>query len=291
MNTWLRLYTSVLDDPKVQRLPGDQFKGWVNLLALTKENDGLLPSVEDIAFRLRMSDGEAEGLIETLVSRGLLETDGERLTPHNWNGRQYKSDVSTERVQRFRETKRNVSETPQIQSQIQNTESEEETEPEPCGAIAPVVCASFASSASADVAAVFAYWQTAMNHPQAKLTPKRRKLIAARLKDYTLIEIQRAIDGCRASPFHMGQNETGTVYDDIELICRNGEKLESFISRSNGNGRTQVPRNETHNERAAREYEELIRYSLAANATGDSDIGAYPENTGAPGFAIDIGGH
>src|SRR5262245_24583875 len=104
MNTWLRLYTSVLDDPKVQRLPAEQFKGWVNLLALTKENDGLLPSIEDIAFRLRMTDEEAESLIETLVKRGLLESDGERLTPHNWNGRQYKSDVSTERVQRFRET-------------------------------------------------------------------------------------------------------------------------------------------------------------------------------------------
>jgi len=31
------------------------------------------------------------------------------MEPHNWNGRQYKSDVSTDRVKRYRERKRNVS--------------------------------------------------------------------------------------------------------------------------------------------------------------------------------------
>jgi hypothetical protein len=34
------------------------------------------------------------------------------MSPHNWDKRQYKSDVSTERVKRFRNGKRNVSETP-----------------------------------------------------------------------------------------------------------------------------------------------------------------------------------
>lgn len=133
---------------------------------------------------------------------------------------------------------------------------------------------------------VFAYWQAALNHPQAKLTTKRKKNIQARLKDgYTVVDIKRAIDGCRASPFHMGQNESGAIYDDIELICRNGEKLENFISRSNGNGKPAGTYRETPNERNAREYEELVRRSLAASNSGISPDSA---DADAPGIAVDF---
>lgn len=80
---------------------------------------------------------------------------------------------------------------------------------------------------------VFSYWQSRLNHPTAHLTDKRRKLIQARLKEkYTVEEIKQAIDGCASSPFHMGQNDRGTVYDDIELICRDGGKLEGFIAKA-----------------------------------------------------------
>jgi len=56
----------------------------------------------------------------------------------------------------------------------------------------------------------------------------------------------------------------------------------------NGNGRHQVTRKETLGERNAREYEELIRNSLAASA---SNIGADTENPVTEGLPIDIGGH
>jgi hypothetical protein len=46
-----------------------------------------------------------------LHAAGLLDKTETGFTPHNWNGRQYKSDVSTERVKRFRQHKRNVSST------------------------------------------------------------------------------------------------------------------------------------------------------------------------------------
>jgi len=81
---WLRLHCGILDDPKVQRLSAEQFKGWINLLCLVKETDGLLPSTGDIAFRLRISEADAEHLIEELAKRGLLDTDGVGFRPHNW---------------------------------------------------------------------------------------------------------------------------------------------------------------------------------------------------------------
>lgn len=77
---------------------------------------------------------------------------------------------------------------------------------------------------------VFAYWQSKLDHPGAKLTAERQTKIVNRLKDgYTSEQIKKAIDGCASSPFHTGENDQRKRYDDIELICRNGTKLESFI--------------------------------------------------------------
>lgn len=84
---------------------------------------------------------------------------------------------------------------------------------------------------SGETAEVFAYWQRAMAHPQAKLDAKRERNIKARLKDgYTVEQLCKAVDGCKLSPHHMGQNDTRTVYDDIELICRDGPRVDKFIA-------------------------------------------------------------
>ena len=99
MSRWFRFYEESLDDPKVQRLSGDTFKAWVNLLSLASKNDGVLPSLEDIAFCLRIVESEAASILDELCSRGLLdpiEVDGAPMSyePHNWKERQYKSDKS-----------------------------------------------------------------------------------------------------------------------------------------------------------------------------------------------------
>jgi hypothetical protein len=82
-----------------------------------------------------------------------------------------------------------------------------------------------------EIVEVFAYWQERCNHPQAKLTNDRRARVKARLnEDYTVAEIKRGIDGAAEHPFV--DPVTGTVFDDLELICRNGSKLENFIARA-----------------------------------------------------------
>jgi hypothetical protein len=129
MSRWFRMYDCVLDDPKVQRLPGDLFKTWVNLLCVASRNDGQLPNAADLAFMLRMSDDAISTALRRLVDVGLID-DGEKLSPHNWDQRQFKSDVSTERVKRFRkqETKRAsaVSVTPPDTDTDTDTEKTEE---------------------------------------------------------------------------------------------------------------------------------------------------------------------
>jgi hypothetical protein len=106
MSQWLRLYTDLINDPKVQLLPAEDFKGWINILCIAKEGDGALPAVPHIAFRLRLTEEEATALIQRLYGHGLLDKEGKTFTPHNWNNRQYVSDSSTARVKEFREKRR-----------------------------------------------------------------------------------------------------------------------------------------------------------------------------------------
>ena len=106
---WFRLYDEVLDDPKVQFLPPEQFKAWVNLLCLASKNEGKLPDMQAISFALRLPFHETQIIVENLVSLSLLDRGKNGLIPHNWSKRQYKSDTSTDRVKRFRNVARNVS--------------------------------------------------------------------------------------------------------------------------------------------------------------------------------------
>lgn len=79
---------------------------------------------------------------------------------------------------------------------------------------------------------VWEHWRTVLKHPRARLDEKRRKLIALRLKDYSVEELQAAIAGCAKSPHHMGQNDRHQVYDDIELILRDAKHIEMFMDKA-----------------------------------------------------------
>lgn len=140
---WLRLYDDILENPKVQMLPDRAFRMFVNLLALTKKHHDRLPNdIEVIAFALRLPIGKARDTMQILVSAKLIEITENGYIPHGWNERQFVSDVSTERVRRFRKRQGNVSETApeyrvQKQKQKQSTEKKVSSA-EPSQASAPV---------------------------------------------------------------------------------------------------------------------------------------------------------
>ncbi len=78
---------------------------------------------------------------------------------------------------------------------------------------------------------VFSHWQAVMEHPGAKLTGDRRAKILARFREgYTVEQMRQSIDGCKLSPFHMGDNDRGRKFDALTLILRDGEHVERFIS-------------------------------------------------------------
>jgi len=79
---------------------------------------------------------------------------------------------------------------------------------------------------------IFEHWKKIMKHPKAILSEERKKKIRARLNDgYSFEQCIKAINGCAASSYHMGNNEGKTVYDSIDLIFRNASKIESFMAR------------------------------------------------------------
>jgi hypothetical protein len=81
---------------------------------------------------------------------------------------------------------------------------------------------------------LFSYWKAQCGHPNAKLTRDRESKVAARLREgYRVPEIRRAIEGAAK---HAYVDDRGVRYDDLELICRSGSKLEGFIQRASATG-------------------------------------------------------
>lgn len=94
MSRWFRCYDDLVDDPKVQQLPAEIFKGLINLWCLASKNEGVLPPIADISFKLRLKADKVSKLLGALRIAGLLEDEEGVTRPHNWNARQYKSDVA-----------------------------------------------------------------------------------------------------------------------------------------------------------------------------------------------------
>lgn len=101
---------------------------------------------------------------------------------------------------------------------------------------------------------IFGEWKREVGkNGNAKLTPERGRAVLDRLRSpvgFTREDFSNAIKGCRASPTHMGDNDRGTVYNDLELICRSDQNLERFIGylqTPEGNGSDAKQRTPTQN--------------------------------------------
>ena len=79
---------------------------------------------------------------------------------------------------------------------------------------------------------VFRYWQHVLNHPRAKLDDNRKKIITRALKNYSVEDLKKAIDGCSLTPHNMGDNDSGAIYDGIDLILRDASQIDRFMANS-----------------------------------------------------------
>jgi len=107
-----------------------------------------------------------------------------------------------------------------------------------------------------EVQVIFDYWRRVLKHPGAKLDAKREKVIKNALKLYSPADLCIAIRGCSKSPYHMGKNTSGTVYDSLGLILRDADHIDSFIALDAGNAKSSS--NETIDEKNARLIQEFL---------------------------------
>jgi hypothetical protein len=61
-----------------------------------------------------------------------------------------------------------------------------------------------------------------------RLSDERTKLITVAVNQFGSDIVKDAIRGCALSPWHMGQNPSGTVYNSLELILRDSAHIERF---------------------------------------------------------------
>lgn len=102
-----------------------------------------------------------------------------------------------------------------------------------------------------------------VHHPRAFPRPrsesKEWKAILARMREgYTLADLCKAIDGYHVSPFHRGENESGTKYLDLALIVRDGTHVAKGIELAAGPGPV-VSEKERRNHRAAQGVLERVK--------------------------------
>jgi hypothetical protein len=114
---YLKLWDSALDSPKVQKLPGDLFKFWVNLLLLTNRCGGIsgeIPTEIDIGFAARERPKVVASFLARLCRAGLLDpieenpVGGALYRVHDFAQWQDSKDkTAAERMRRYRANKAN----------------------------------------------------------------------------------------------------------------------------------------------------------------------------------------
>lgn len=85
------------------------------------------------------------------------------------------------------------------------------------------------SSPSATVQRVFDAWIDSTGRTdRTVLDTKRRRLIQAALERYPVDDVLDAVRGWQHSPHHRGENDSGTVYNDLGLLLRDPAHIERF---------------------------------------------------------------
>lgn len=103
-NPWFRMYSEFRSDPKVRSMSEPFQLRLLWLLTLRCEGPTEKLSRDELCFGLACDETTLETLHETFFKKGFIEKDW---SIANWCKRQYISDTSTERVRKFRDSRKN----------------------------------------------------------------------------------------------------------------------------------------------------------------------------------------
>lgn len=108
---WIKLYRDILDDIEWHQLDGDDAKTLVMLWLIGSENDGALPTVKELAFRLRTTEKSIKSTVSRL-GHWLIQDDINVISEGNNDinaiSKRYQdddsSDISVKALTRSQET-------------------------------------------------------------------------------------------------------------------------------------------------------------------------------------------
>lgn len=105
---WIKLYHEILHDPKMGTLSDRLWRRTIEIFLLAGEEDcdGLLPSVEDMSWEIRIDISELKKDLTELKNVGILSSRNAKWKVKNFDERQ-RPRTTTERVQNHRKRKRN----------------------------------------------------------------------------------------------------------------------------------------------------------------------------------------
>lgn len=226
---WFRLYSRIVDDEKLRLLAFEDRWHFVALCCL--QSSGLLgePTSDlrdrKIAVKLGVQVRELEEIARRLREVDLVD---ENLTPIAWNELQYRSDVSTDRVKKYREKQRRntVQRFKNVPVTVQETDTETESN-SPKG-----------ERASGDAPSlrpehVFEGYQglaqeLGLTVPR-DFTPERRQLVKGRIAQHPLDDFLAVFAKCRGSPFLRGDRDRTPLTFDWLM------KKSNFLKTLEGN--------------------------------------------------------
>lgn len=182
-NYWAKLYIEILDDPKMGRLRDRLWRRVVECILMAKELDdeGRLPAVADMAWRLRTDPELLEAELLDLVAVGILQHVGPTWTVTNYNKRQ--GPVSdAERMRRMRNRQKS--------RQYYGSSDDAVTEPVTGGVTNRNTETDKDSGGGGEAAAVYCAFEQNI----AALTPVTSEAIGAAISDYSADWVMTAIE-------------------------------------------------------------------------------------------------
>jgi hypothetical protein len=126
---WFRVYNEVIDDPKIHKMNAKIFKTFIFMMCFASEceQNGKIPCTSrEISVRIRTRHDTVKATIEKLIDLQILANDSNGYKFLNWEKRQFKSDLSTERVQRFRNVTVTANETPPEQNRTEHIKNRDD---------------------------------------------------------------------------------------------------------------------------------------------------------------------
>lgn len=112
MKTWVKLYTEIIDDPKIARLSWAERGIWSALLALAGKleardpegtESGLVGTAADVAWYLRADAEEITRALTVFEAADMAHRDGEHWYLTHWHNRQARSPSSLPEATRDRQ--------------------------------------------------------------------------------------------------------------------------------------------------------------------------------------------